>query len=150
MYDLPILNIVHLDHLIQPSRQDPPRTTIKRHAADRLLVVAQRPHTLAACHGQVPDSKDGATRGQRHVRSSGREEQDVLHRQIRAVGHGDLGLARSNIPEFDGRVVGSGEEERRVVGVEDEGTDVVGVAIERLKAGLRWDVPEADGSVVRR
>ena len=149
MYDLPILDIVHLDHLIQTSRQDPLGPTVKRHAADRLLVVAQCPHTLAACHGQVPDSKDGATRGQRHVRSSGREEQDVLYRQVRAVGHGNLGLARSDIPKLDGRIVGSGEEERRVVGIEDKGTDVIGVAIERLEAGLGGNVPETNSPVVR-
>jgi hypothetical protein len=143
--DLPVKDIVDLDHLIQPSTENPLLpNAIKREAGDRLLMVADCSQTSSSCR-QIPHPHDRSARAQDHA--SARVREDGLD-SVAIVGHSHLGVARSGVPELDGRVVGTSKNLVRGGGKEGAGSDVIGVAGEGHEGGRRGKVPEGSGGVV--
>lgn len=109
MHDLPVRNIVYLDHLVQPTTQQPSLArsvrAVERQARHRLLMIADLPQTSPSTH-QIPTSHHWSTSTEDE--SSRRVGEDSFDRVVGLKGH--FGVSRSRVPEFDRRVVGTCED----------------------------------------
>ena len=117
VYDFPVCDVVHLDHLVETSTEQPTLArsvrAVKREAGHRLLVVADLTQTAPSAD-EIPASYDGPSCAENEP--SRRVRQDGLDGVVGLERH--LGLAGSGVPQLDRRVVRSRQDLMRGGGEE--------------------------------
>lgn len=152
MHNLVRGDVVYLDHMVETASQKATSLRVECKGCHGFLVVRKGTETASASD-EVPYTKDRTSRGDRD--GSRREHEHLLDgdraRTVRGAGpaHDHLARTRARVEEPHGRIVRAGEDEIRVGMGHLPRAHVVCVGSERVQCGLRGDVPELDGGVVR-
>ena len=141
--DVPVCSLEDLDVAVERAGDDAAAVGGQGERGDGLLVVGDQAEGLS---GHEIEDRDGGACGGEKGGTAG-EREDFLDRV--GVLEGEDGTAGgTGVPDADGRVVGTGDEEVVAVRHEGAGTDVILVAGEHARGRVGGQVPETNSLVV--